>query len=221
MLRSLLLLALAAGCRADEIGSEDTSADPRLGGEGGDDGGATDDTAPAGGGVVTFTKLVATTTVLPWPLTSVSGATQYLLTEDGRLDPDDRLYFYADYDMAGATIAEQFTVFLFQLNADYCALSGRHDLDPDAMLTGEVVDATGEAPVTIPLSPLGGQGVMYDDLGVNVWDITDVALIDTRCAGPPSESLDYSTAVPYVLFWQYEGYGATVRAFRIYVGRAL
>lgn len=222
----LLIGLLGLGCRHPEqdegrgprsAASDPSDPDPEA------DSGATIDTAGAGaaGGTVTFTAMAATTTELAYPLTTLSGSTQYLITEAVSVGAEDRIYLYADYYMGGYTLAGQFTVFGIMLDAGGCWLSLTNELPDEALLTGEVVDATGDAPVTVPLSPLGGAGVGPDDLGVNVWDVTDVPLMDPDCGPTPRESLDYSARTSYAIFWQYGGYGAVVRSFRLYVGRAL
>ncbi|MEZ4448970.1 MAG: hypothetical protein R3B09_05760 [Nannocystaceae bacterium] len=163
---------------------------------------------------------MAQTTQLPWPLTSLSPTTHFLVTEPVPLAADDRLYFYADYDLAGATFGQQFPVFAYQLDPDVCTLSPALDLVEVPLVEEPLLDTSVDPSVEIEQSPLGGYGQQVDDVGVNVWEIGDVVPVDDRCGGATvAESVAYPGGEVYVLFWQYEGFGAQVRDFRIYRGR--
>lgn len=170
---------------------------------------------------VELTHLRAETAELPFPLSSASPRTHFLLTDERPLEDGERLYFWADHQLAGATIAQQFTVILWTLNSDNCSLDLRRDLDPEALVPGPLVDRTGADPVVVQPAAYGG-GNPGDPRahGVNVWDVTDVAPADRDCAPSVWESVDYTArGRPFTLVWQYGGFGAQVYAFRLYHGR--
>lgn len=165
--------------------------------------------------------LLATTGPLPFPLSSLSAHTHFLLTEQTPLAPGDRLYLMADYQLAGARLDGQFRFMIFGLNSDYCGLELTADLDPDAMHAGPFVDVTGDVPAPIELAPYGG-GNPRDPRahGINIWDITDIRPIDDDCGGTVAEVIDYTPqGEPFILLWSYGGFGAQVYTFRIYHGR--
>ena len=65
----------------------------------------------------------------------------------------------------------------------------------------------------------GGAGDWLDDETINLWDMTDLDPIDADCASTIKASVDYTPmGQAFILLWQYEGFGAVVRDFRIYVG---
>ncbi len=165
-----------------------------------------------------LTMLLVDSPPLPWPLTGVSPTQHFLFATDYTLAPDDHVYLLADYWLANATIEQQFPIMLYQLNPNFCSLSLGADLDESEMLTVPVYDLDG-AP--IPMSPYGGYGVYLDDVGINMWDITDIDPVDSDCASTVRDSIDYPPGVLYNLIWQYEGFGAQVRAFQLYVGRPI
>jgi hypothetical protein len=173
-----------------------------------------------GGAKVTFTKLLATVSNLPFPLSSVSPSTHYFAPTTAKPGPNQRLYLYADYNMAGGPIGQQFTFLVFTLNRQGCGLDMAHDVKPDGLVTAPIVDMTSGVPVAVETVPFGGAGKLPGEHGVNVWDITDLPLINQKCAPTAGASLDLSTPGPSQLFvyWQYGGFGAVVRTFSLYAG---
>ncbi len=173
---------------------------------------------------VQLTHLLAQTApgTLPFPLTSLSPSTHFLLTEPVPLAADERLYFYADYNLAGYAFGDQFVFFAYALNSDYCALEAGSDLDSEPLLSVPVWDMTGAAPVEIAQSIRGGEGDWNTDIAVNIWDITEIDPIDVDCAATVRDSVDYTPqGQPIILLWQYGGWGVVVRDFRIYVGNEI
>jgi hypothetical protein len=164
--------------------------------------------------------VLAETGELPWPLSGASPSTHYLSVDRTPPADGERLYFYADYYMYGYSLSEQFEFFLFPLNGEYCTLAGTVDLEGEPLVSAPLYDVTAGAPERVEQAAPGGAGELNTDVGagVNVWDITDIDLIDSDCGATPLESLDYSAHYAYALFWHYYGYGAQVRAFRIYAG---
>lgn len=163
--------------------------------------------------------LLADTPPLPFPLNSVRGTTHFLSVYPRAVSADERVYFFADYDMAGRTIAEQFDLFAYPLDRRGCSLSAVDELRRDELVREPVFDLTSGSSVPIVQAPYGGAGQLPTDSGINVWDITDVALRDTDCAGTVRPSVHYEGTGAVSLVWRYAGFGAQVRAFRIYVGR--
>ncbi|MCB9793366.1 MAG: hypothetical protein H6741_11655 [Alphaproteobacteria bacterium] len=212
------LLLLTLGCVADPLDArpDDSPSDSP----------SPEDSAPPEGQAdcelgsrVELTHALAWTQGLPWPLSGASPSTHFLGIDPAPLEPGERLYFYADYDMAGHSFNEQFEFFLWGLDRATCTLSATMDLVDQPLVARDLYDMSGEAPVGIPQAPLGGQGSGREDLGVNVWDVTDLDPLDTDCAESVAASTDYSSGGAPTLVWRYHGYGATVREFRLYKGR--
>jgi len=178
----------------------------------------TDDTDDCVVTSVELTHLLAQTApdTLPFPLTGVSDSTHFLLTDPTAFGPDDRLYFYADYNLQGYSFSEQFTFFAYQLDSLGCAIEAGSDLDSEPLVGVPVMDPGG---LEITQAARGGAGDWNTDLGINIWDLTSVDPIDSDCGPNVPDSVDYTPmGSPFILLWQYEGWGAVVRDFRIYVG---
>ncbi len=177
------------------------------------------------GGQITLTHKVIDTPTLPCPLSSVSPATYFMsptgVTQSVINDPDNRIYFLADYNLAGAAWHSQFTFFLYALNGNQCTLNASVDLNSFPLVNAEITDQTVSPARTITQAPVGGAGSCgVNDHGYNLYDITDLNPVDSDCAATIRQSIDYHTGSGiYQLFWSYGGFGAVVRKFSIYVGQ--
>lgn len=236
-----LVLAACAGVGQGEAGATDTespalsmgSSAVETGDVGGSSGAEASDSSEVdpSGGVDTdspCTDLVWeldhqiwTTGPLPYPLSSVSPSTHFLTELDPiEIGGDDRVILYVDYNLAGFPIENQFEFFLIGLDAGGCSFNLVVDLVGIEALPGPLVDTSSTPALTIPTAPPGGMGTLPTDLGVNAWDITDLVPFDGDCGGAVADILDYSNPeVPYVIVWEYGGFGALVRALRLYRGR--
>ncbi len=164
---------------------------------------------------------VWTTGQLPFPLSGASPSTHYLQqinTEE--FAPDDRLILYLDYYLGDFPIQQQFEFFLISLNDSGCTLNAVIDLADSVPLQGPLLDKSRGQPADIHTAPLGGDGELPSDRGINAWDITEITPFDPDCADTVASVTDYTgTEVPYAIFWHYEGFGALIRAVRLYRGQ--
>ncbi|MCA9692210.1 MAG: hypothetical protein R3A51_05945 [Nannocystaceae bacterium] len=164
-----------------------------------------------------FEQLLATTQVLPYPLSGVSPATHFLLTEQPEFAPGDRIYLYADYYIPGEPWSG-FAFLLFSLSAD-CTLNMVEELDGTPLVAEPILDKTGDDPLAVEQAPYMGAGEGLHDQGINVWDITELPLGDPDCAATALSSVDYSPGEIHFVFWMYSAVFRVVRAFRLYRGR--
>lgn len=177
-----------------------------------------------GGGQIVLTDTIADTQTLPWPLTSNSQSNHFLqlgnVPQATILNPENRIYFWADYNLAGQAWGSQFLFFLYQLDNQGCALNASIDIGTMPQVEGEVVDATVTPNETLELAPLGGAGSGPTlGLGINIFDVTDINPADPDCASSVRQSIDYSAGGIFNLVWNYAGINTTVRRFGLFVGQ--
>lgn len=177
------------------------------------------------GGQITLTHKIIDTPTLPCPLSSVSPSTYFMsptgVTQTVINDPNNRIYFLADYNLAGASWHSQFNFFLYALNGNQCTLNASIDLNSFPIVSAEITDQTVSPARTIVQAPVGGAGSCgLNDHGYNLFDVTNLDPVDSDCATTVRQSIDYHTGSGiYQLFWSYGGFAAVVRKFSIYVGQ--
>lgn len=174
-----------------------------------------------GGDQVSLTHLIVETQPLPWPLSNSSSSTHFFIpynvAPDVIANPNNRIFFWVDYYLAGRTWTEQFDFFNIDLDSSGCKLSAPAYLDGFPQVSGEVVDATGPTTIPVTLAPLGGASNNSPlGLGINVLDVTDLQISVPACGNTLRESLDFSSGGQIV--WRYSGFGMVVRRFAFYVG---
>ncbi len=155
---------------------------------------------------------------LPFPLTSASSATHYLVTRDlpELQDTKYHVYLWSDYNLSNAPWAQQFPIFAYPMGG-LCSLDAGHDLNYSMLVSGSVVNQTGIFNSPVVLAPPGGAGNLPTlGLGINIYDITSVDPTDTDCS-PSIRDIHYGTGA-YAIVWQYGGFGAVVRAFGMFLG---
>ncbi len=155
---------------------------------------------------------------LPFPLSSASGSSFFLIHRDLPqllADPNYHIYFWADYNLVGASLAQQFNIFAYPLGGQ-CSLDGTSNLNYSMLVSGTVINQSGIFNSPVVLAPPGGGGSSNTlGSGVNIYDITYLDLTDPDC--PDIRSIHYGSGA-YALFWQYGGFGAIVRAFGLFLG---
>lgn len=172
------------------------------------------------GAETTLTDYVSYTPVppgLPFPLSSVSSRSHFLNYRDiPQLgDPNYHIYFWADYNLFGAPLWQQFAIFAYPMGGQ-CSLDGTVDLNYSMLVSGTVINQSGVFNSPVILAPPGGGGSSnVIGSGVNIFDITFLDPIDSDCPG--IRSIHYGTGA-YALFWHYVGFGAIVRVFGMFVG---
>ncbi|NVB42997.1 hypothetical protein G6O69_34565 [Pseudenhygromyxa sp. WMMC2535] len=165
--------------------------------------------------VVQLERLVASSSDFPDPLTA-SGELELAVAASG-IGSDDRIYLVLDHDMAGQTLTTQFMYLTVDLNNTGCALNAAADLAFMELESLEIHDLSEGGDVVVDQGELGGGG---EGEGVNVWDITEIELLDDDCGNSPLFSLSYNPeGGPYSVTWSYTGMDAVLRHLAVYVGR--
>lgn len=175
-----------------------------------------------GGGQINLTHLINETSTLPYPLTSRSASTHFLLntgvSQSVIQDPNNRIYLWCDYNLNGAPWSQQFHYWLYALNANFCSLNAPTELENLLNVQGDVVDQTVSPAAVVNQAPLGGAGTLPTlGEGINIFDITDIDPVDQDCVGTVRDSINYSSGI-FQLLWSYGGFGMVVRRFALYVG---
>ncbi len=156
-----------------------------------------------------------------WPISGGIHAEYVRFYElpEGVLDePDARLFLLLDWFNNDIDVDLVYTFYLYQLPGDDIWLPVRQAVWPTApFVEGSVRDESDpDNPITMQTAPLGGVGLLPTDklVGVNVWDITDVAVGAT--GNTPRDYL--GGAAEGEINFMYGGYDSCIRQSRIYVG---
>ena len=176
-------------------------------------------------GEVSLTHLISeVASTIPFPLPT--GIRQFpmvgnVISNALLQDPNNRIYFYIDYNTMGFDMDEVFNFNAYPLN-DNCPMEVGIDIfsSPETYyVNGDITDRTGATPVPINPAPIGGAGENLGDEGINVFDITDINLNDGRCSGTPRDDIDYSSP-PFNWAYDYPSdfSGSIIRAIRLYLG---
>jgi hypothetical protein len=168
---------------------------------------------------IVLTDIIFDTKVaLPFPLSSMSPATHYLVpnpqVKTKIADSANRIYFYCDYNLQEAPLRQQFPVFSFAVDKGISIGVGTQ-LETMSCVSEDVIGPDGP----IHQAPLGGGGTTPEPgTGVNIFDVTDLITTKTKGKGKAVRDAINFNAGALPLFWQYKGYGAIVRRFALYLG---
>ncbi len=168
---------------------------------------------------IVLTDIISDTKIpLPFPLTSASPATHYLVPNPQSkakiADPANRIYFYADFNLMNAPWRQQFPIFSYAVDKGVSIGVGT-PLEHMHCVSEQVIGPDGP----IDQAPFGGGGTtLAPGSGVNIFDVTDMITAKTKGKGKPVRQAIKFNAGALPLFWQYKGYGAIVRRFALFVG---
>jgi len=152
------------------------------------------------------------------------------ITDEDLNDPNNRIYFYMDYHArignsttVISTTPENFFVFILYFlspSPNICRFNFFEDaVNNNTLVEGTVIDRTAPTPVTFQTARYGGDGDGPFDVrqGVNMWDITDVELLN--CSGTARQNIVNLFGELYQSTVQVDSDQGIIRSIRLMLGR--